>query len=294
MKIVVNEKGNRLDKYIASNTDLSRSLIEKLLDNGNVLVNDQIKKSSYKVNLDDEIVIDENFKKEVKLEKNEIPLDIVYEDEDILVINKQSGLVVHPGSGNRTDTLVNGLLFYTDNLSAEGGADRAGIVHRLDKDTSGLMLVAKTDKAHVKLSNDFKDKKIKREYVALINGVFPSQSAKIDAPIGKSSKDFRMQEIKDGGKKAITNLHVEKRYKKHTLVRLSLETGRTHQIRVHLEYIGYPVFNDPVYSKNKATKFGQFLHSTKITFAHPITNELMQFNCDMPKEMADYIKQLED
>ncbi len=293
MKIVVDKENIRLDKYISDNTEYSRSKVDKMIDDGFVLVNGSIAKQSYKTEVNDEIDIDENYEKEIVLEKKEMKLDIVYEDEYLIVLNKPTGLVVHPGSGNRKDTLVNGLLYYCDSLSQTGGSDRAGIVHRLDKDTSGLMLVAKTDKAHEILSDMFKNKMVSREYIALISGVFPSQTAKINAPIGKSSKDFRMQEVKDGGKVAVTNLWVLNRYKKHTLVRLALETGRTHQIRVHLNYIGYPVFNDPVYSKNKCTEFGQFLHSFKIKFNHPITGKEMYFESELPTEFQEFIDKLD-
>ncbi len=293
MEIVVKETSVRLDKFLADNTEYSRSLIEKMLKGGAVLVNSNMQKGSYKVNIDDLISVDESFQKEVNIEAEDIALDIVYEDDDIIVLNKQSGLVVHPGSGNYSGTLVNALMHHTDDLSDEAGAARAGIVHRLDKDTSGLMLVAKTNKAHEILSDDFKEKRVKREYLALVNGVFPSQSAKINAPVGKSNKDFKKQEVCDNGKEAVTNLQVIERFKKYTLVRLSLETGRTHQIRVHMQYIGYPVFNDPIYSANKATDFGQFLHSTSVDFIHPITKKPMHFEIGLPEEMEKFISDLD-
>ncbi len=291
MRIIVSEKDIRLDKYIADNTEISRSLATKMIDDKVVFVNNENKKSSYKVSEGDVIEFDENYQKEVELEKNEMSLDIVFEDEYLMVINKASGLVVHPGSGNKNNTLVNGLLHYTNDLSDEGGAARAGIVHRLDKDTSGLMLVAKTNKVHEILSEYFKNKDVNREYLAIIKGVFPSEKAKINAPIGKSSKNFRLQEVKDGGKNAVTNLTVEKRFGEYSLVRLSLETGRTHQIRVHLNYIGYPVVNDPVYGIGKSDSFGQYLHSAKLSFVHPITGKELSFEKDIPKEMKNFIKE---
>ncbi len=291
MKIIVNKDDVRLDKFIADETEFSRSLVLKMIEDGTVFVNGVVKKPSYKVSDGDLVEIDENYTKEVILEKNEIPLDIVFEDEYLMVINKPSGLVVHPGSGNHNNTLVNGLLYYTDELSDEGGAARAGIVHRLDKDTSGLMMVAKTNKVHELLADYFKNKEVKREYLAIVKGSFPSEKAKIDAPIGKSSKNFRMQEVMDGGKRAVTNLTVEKRFGEYSLVRLSLETGRTHQIRVHLNYIGYPVVNDPVYGVGKSNSFGQYLHSTKLEFVHPITKKEHCFESSMPKEMINFIKE---
>ncbi len=293
MEIIVDKNEIRIDKYLSEIINESRSLINKMILDEQILVNDVImKKNSYKVNVGDKININ-YIEKEIEVKKVPMNLNIVYEDEDIMVINKPSGLVVHPGSGNENNTLVNGLLHYTDKLSDVGGELRAGIVHRLDKDTSGLMLIAKSNEAHNVLVDDLKNNKIKREYIALIEGVFPSQSAKIDAPIGKSKKDFRQQEIKSEGKKAITNLVVIKRFEKYTLIRLLLETGRTHQIRVHLNYIGFPIYNDPVYGNKKATEFGQFLHSVKINFNQPITKKEMFFETDLPFEFTDFIECLD-
>ncbi len=293
MKLEIKEYNIRLDKCISNNTEYSRSLIEKMINAGYVHVNGEVKKGSYVVSEKDEIEVKDGFIVETELKKSDIKLDIVYEDNDLIVINKPSGLVVHPGNGNNENTLVNGLLNYTDELSDEGGTNRVGIVHRLDKDTSGLMLVAKNNKTHEILSEGFKNKTIKREYYALVHGVFPSSSAKINAPIGKSGKDFRKQEVHEKGKNAVTNLKVIKRYKKYTLVRLSLETGRTHQIRVHLEYIGYPIVNDPVYGLGVASEYGQFLHSTSIDFNHPITNEEMHFELPISGEFKKFIKDLD-
>jgi len=221
-------------------------------------------------------------------------LDIVYEDNDIMVINKPSGLTVHPGSGNYTNTLVNGLMYYTNNLSDVGGEERPGIVHRIDKDTSGLLLVAKNNKAHNILSEDFKNKRVKRRYIALINGVFPHNTATIDAPIGRDKINRqKMTVTEENSKNAVTHLTVLKRYKKHTLISLLLETGRTHQIRVHMEYIGYPIFNDPVYSKNQANEFGQFLHSAEMELVHPITQKTMHFEAPLPEYFQTTIDELQ-
>jgi 23S rRNA pseudouridine1911/1915/1917 synthase len=223
-------------------------------------------------------------------------INIIYEDDDIMVINKPSGLVVHPGSGNYDNTLVNGLLDYTNELSDNNGEERPGIVHRIDKDTSGLLLVAKNNNSHNILSEYFKNHdKIKREYIALICGEFPHETATIDAPIGRDPKDRkRMTVRKDNSKEAITHLKVLKRYKGYTLVSLILETGRTHQIRVHMNYIGYPIYNDPVYNTKKATEFGQFLHSYKMDFIHPITKKEMHFESELPEEFQNFLNTLEE
>ncbi len=293
MEIKVSNENIRLDKYINDNCDLTRSQIAKAFENDLVLVNNEVKKASYKTILDDVINIDVKEVLTKKIEPNNIKLNIIYEDDHILVINKQSGLVVHPGSGNNDNTLVGALLNISSNLSDIGGEHRAGIVHRLDKDTSGLMLVAKTNEAHEILAEGFKNKTIKREYTALVNGIFKGNTAKIKAPIAKSKLDFRKQEINGNGKEAITNVIVLKRYKKYSLLKVFLETGRTHQIRVHLEYIGYPIHNDPVYNVRKATEFGQFLHSTSIDFIHPITKEPMHFECELPAEFQEFIDSIE-
>ena len=293
MKLVVNEKEIRIDKYLSEQTEYSRELITKMIKEKYILVNEKTIKPSYKIKIDDVISIDESYKVEQDITPVEIPLNIVYEDKDIMVINKPSGLVVHPGNGNKENTLVNGLKYYTTELSDVGGEERVGIVHRLDKDTSGLMLVAKSNKAHEILAEDFKNKRVHREYEALLIGNFPSETAYIDAPIGRSKDNFNKMEVRSDGKSARTNLKVIKRYKDYTLVKLVLETGRTHQIRVHMCYIGYPVFNDPVYVNKKSTEFGQFLHSKVIKFKHPITGEELEFCSELPKEFEDYISKLD-
>ena len=295
MKLKVEIDNVRLDKYLAESTDYSRSLILKMLKDGYVLVNGRIEKPSYKVSIDDEIEIKDGFVKEVKVEAKEMKLDIVYEDNDIMVINKPSGVVVHPGNGNYDNTLVNGLMFYADNLSDGYEEYRPGIVHRIDKDTSGLIIVAKSNKAQEVLSEYFKNHTIKREYIALIHGVLDSDNAIIDAPIGRDETSRKMMKVTaKNSKKAITHLKVLKRYKNFTLVKLRLETGRTHQIRVHMKYIGHPIFNDPIYSKDKCDEFGQYLHSYSMEFNHPITNEKMYFECELPREFQDKLDTLEE
>lgn len=291
MEVIVDEENVRIDKYLASKTDYSRETITKMLAEEYILVNGKSIKASYKVKVGDVILIKDGFVKEMSLEATKMNIDIVYEDEYLMVINKDSGVVVHPGAGNSNDTLVNGLLYYNKTLS-KGEEFRPGIVHRLDKDTSGLMIVAKDDKAHELLADDFKNKRIHREYIALLDGVFPQKKAIIDAPIGRSKQYFDKMEVCKDGKKAITNLEVIKKYKDYTLVKLVLETGRTHQIRVHLAYIGYPVHNDPVYSNKVCTDFGQFLHSAYLKFKHPITGEVLEFNSRLPEEFQTFIDNL--
>ncbi len=296
MKIVVNNKNNeRLDKYLSEHLDYSRSIITKMIEQNDIVVNGNPTKASYKIKLGDTIEIIKEYVATTDIEPTPMELNIVYEDEHIIIINKPNGVVVHPGSGNETNTLANGLLYYTQNLSDLNGEERPGIVHRLDKDTSGLMLIAKTNQSHTILSEEFKKHNVKREYVALLNGILPHNKAKIDAPIGRDKQNRKKMAVTaENSKNAITHLTVLKRYKKHTLVSLELETGRTHQIRVHMNYIGYPVFNDPVYAHQVIKEYGQFLHSKNIDFVHPITKEKMHFESDLPAYFREYIDTLEE
>ena len=295
MKIKVNEEGVRIDKYLSVNTDYSRELISKMIKSGYILVNGEKVKPSYSVELNDEIDIYESFKIESDISGEEIDFKILYEDEDLMVIDKPNGLVVHPGNGNQNHTLVNALIYHNKNLSDIGGEERPGIVHRIDKDTSGIMLVAKNNKCHELLADDFKNKRVKRTYIALIKGVFPHQSATIDAPIGRDKNNrLKMAVTAENSKNAVTHLKVIKRYKKYTLVSLVLDTGRTHQIRVHMAYIGYPVYNDPIYSGSEATPCGQFLHSSEVDFVHPIKKKHLHFSAPLPKEFQDFIDNLEE
>ena len=295
MKIEVMEAGERLDKYLAKETEYSRATISKMLEAEYISVNNKIEKPSYKVRENDIIEIKDGFIEETDIKATEMNLDIVYEDDDLIVINKPSGLVVHPGSGNYDNTLVNGLMHYTNNLSDINGEERPGIVHRIDKDTSGLLIVAKNNKTHAILTEYFKDhQNIKSEYIALEVGEFPHESATIDAPIGRDPKDRKkMAVIKDNSKEAVTHIKVLKKYKGYTLISCILETGRTHQIRVHLNYIGYPIYNDPVYNTKKSTEFGQFLHSAKMDFIHPITKKEMHFEAPLPNEFQTFIDSLD-
>lgn len=294
MKVVSNEFGIRIDKYLSNETEYSREFISSIIDEKKLFVNGNIVKASYKVNIGDIIEFEpEKFIKKTDIVPTKMDLDIVYEDEYLMVINKPSGLVVHPGSGNYDNTLVNGLMYYTKNLSDISGDERPGIVHRIDKDTSGLILVAKTNKAHEILADDFKNKRVKREYLALLNGVFKEGSATIDAPIGRDKINREKMTVTDSNSKnAVTHMKVIKRYEKYTLVSCTLETGRTHQIRVHMAYIGYPVHNDPVYSHDNADSFGQFLHSYKMHFIHPITKKEMDFTCPLPDVFENFLKTL--
>ncbi len=281
----------RIDKYLAEELGISRSTVKKMIDEGFVLVNGKEVKASLILNEDDELFVKDGFIKEASFEAEDIPINIVYEDDDLLVINKKSGMVVHPGNGNTSGTLVNALMHYTKNLSNKE-AFRPGIVHRIDKDTSGLMLVAKNDKAHDILAEGFKNKTIKREYIALVCGVIGEDTGVIDAPIGRDAKDRKkMCVTSENSKKAVTHFKVLKRYEHYTLLRLILDTGRTHQIRVHMKYIGHPVYNDPVYGK-AYNDFGQFLHSASIDFEQPTTHEHLHFECDVPKEFQDFLDTL--
>lgn len=281
----------RIDKYLAEELGISRSTVKKMIDEGFVLVNGKKAKASLILSEADELFVKDGFIKEVSFEAEDIPINIVYEDDDLLVINKKSGMVVHPGNGNTSGTLVNALMHYTKNLSNKE-AFRPGIVHRIDKDTSGLMLVAKNDKAHDILAEGFKNKTIRREYIALVCGVIEEDTGVIDAPIGRDAKDRKkMCVTSENSKKAVTHFKVLKRYEHYTLLRLILDTGRTHQIRVHMKYIGHPVYNDPVYGK-AYNDFGQFLHSASIDFEQPTTHEHLHFECDVPKEFQDFLDTL--
>jgi pseudouridine synthase, rluA family len=296
--VIVNEndKGKRLDIYIAENfNELSRTMIKKLIESNNILVNDKSEKVSYKVQANDNISIDVPEAKETKLKAQEIPLDIIYEDSDIIVVNKPKGMVVHPANGNPDGTLVNAILSICKNsLSGIGGELRPGIVHRLDKDTSGLIIVAKNDKAHINMSEQIKERNVKKTYIALVRGNVPEEEATINMPIGRSTKDRKKMAVTKNGKQAITHFKVLKRYSKYTLLEIKIETGRTHQIRVHMAEIGYPVVGDAVYSngKNEFGIEGQMLHAYKLEFMHPITNKHMELTAPLPQYFEEILKKL--
>ena len=284
MIIDTNNIGTRIDKYLTDNTDYTRSKIQKMIENGNILVNNKQTKDSYKLKENDRITIEE-YNEEIDIEPENIPLDIYYEDEDLIVVNKPSGMVVHPAPGNYSKTLVNALMYHTNNLSTINTSIRPGIVHRIDADTSGLLLVAKNDKTHNALAEAIQKKEVVREYIALVEGVIMEDTATIDAPIGRDKKNRKKMAVtSENSKDAITHIRVLDRYKDSTLIRCKLETGRTHQIRVHLNYIGHPVVNDPVYGYKKLIDkdFGQMLHAEKIGFVHPTTKEYMEFTAPLP------------
>ena len=286
----------RIDKLIPIlNKNITRAMAQKLLDEENILVNGSKIKSSYKVKLNDEICMQIPEPKETEIIAEDIPLDVLYEDEDIIAINKPKGMVVHPANGNYTGTLVNALLYRCkDSLSGIGGQIRPGIVHRLDKDTSGVIIVAKNDKAHLNLSEQIKNHKVKKTYIALVRGNIPNDEATIDMPIGRSKKDRKKMDIDKNGKNAITHFKVLERFDGYTLLKVNIETGRTHQIRVHLMTIGYPIVGDTVYSngKNPFKVTGQMLHAKSIEFKHPITGENMKIEAPLPKYFEDVIKEL--
>ena len=283
---VVDNDSIRLDKYLMSNLDVSRSKAQKLIDNGNILVNGKKSRASYTVKLDDVIEVLSVEDEVIDIEAENIPLDIIYEDEYLLVVNKPSGMVVHPVNGNYNHTLVNALMYHcNNNLSMVNGNVRPGIVHRIDADTSGLLLVAKDDNSHNDLAKQISEKSVVRKYVSLVHGVINEDSATIDAPIGRDKNNRKKMCVTgDNSKDAVTNIRVLERYSDATLIECILETGRTHQIRVHMEYINHPVVNDPVYGyiKMDVKDFGQVLHSKEIGFVHPVTKEFMDFKVEPP------------
>ena len=294
MEIRVEENsGIRIDKFLINSTDMSRSKIQKLIDDNYILVNNKSVKTSYIVKDGDIITINE-YEENSDIIPENIPLDIVYEDEYLLVVNKPSGMVVHPAPGNYSGTLVNALMYHcNNNLSLVNGNIRPGIVHRIDADTSGLLLVAKNDMVHNDLAKQISEKSVKRKYICLVHGIIYEDSATIDAPIGRDTHDRKkMCVTDDNSKDAVTHIRVLERYKDATLIECILETGRTHQIRVHMNYINHPVVNDPVYGYNKLDdkEFGQMLHAKEIGFIHPITKEFMDFEVDPPKRFYEILE----
>lgn len=292
MLFKVENDGIRIDKYLMDKLDISRSKIQKLIDNDNILVNDKKVKSSYILKSDDIINVNIDMDDEVHIVPEDSPLDIVYEDEYLLVVNKPSGMVVHPAPGNYSNTLVNALMYHCNKLSGVNGSIRPGIVHRIDADTSGLLLVAKNDLVHNDLAKQIKEKTVKREYIALVHGIINEDSATIDAPIGRDVNNRKKMAVTaDNSKDAVTHIFVLERLNNATLIKCVLETGRTHQIRVHLNYINHPIVNDPVYGlkKQENSSFGQMLHAKTIGFIHPITKEYMEFSSEVPQEFTDIV-----
>lgn len=286
----------RIDKYLKDKLDISRSKLQEMIKKDLILVNNKPTKNSYILRLNDEIKVIDMLKHDTTVSPEEIDIDIIYEDDDLMVINKPSGMVVHPSFGHYSNTLVNGLLAYTNKLSTNNGDIRPGIVHRIDKDTSGLLMVAKNDKAHEVLASQLKDKTLSRTYIALVKGRINHDTGEIDAPIGRDKYDRKKMSVTDeNSKEAITYFKVLERYKNATLIECKLKTGRTHQIRVHLNYIKHPIINDPVYGdKRVATNFGQMLHASKLTFLHPTTKKKMTFTAPTPKEFYDILNKYKE
>ena len=297
--VSVEDEGKRIDAYLASrNEELSRVAIQRLIDDEKILVNKKKTKASYKVQDGDLITLEEEQPKEVSLKAQEIPIEIIYEDKDIIVVNKPKGMVVHPANGNPDGTLVNAIMaICKDSLSGIGGELRPGIVHRLDKDTSGVLIVAKNDKAHINMSEQIKEHQVEKTYIALVRGIVKENEASISMPIGRSDKDRKKMAVKKNGKGAITHFKVLERFPKHncTLLEIKIETGRTHQIRVHLSHIGYPVIGDEVYSsgKNEWNVKGQCLHAKSLKFKHPITNKEMFLEAKIPDYLKNIIEDME-
>ena len=284
--IVENNEQKRIDAYISENTDYSRTAVQRLIEEKKITVNEKNEKASYKVQYGDKIEIEEEPAKEIELKAQDIPLEILYEDNDIIVVNKPKGMVVHPANGNPDGTLVNAIMaICKDSLSGIGGEIRPGIVHRLDKNTSGAIIIAKNDKAHINLSEQLKNHEIKKTYIALVRGVVKENNATINMPIGRSKKDRKKMDVDKNGKEAITHFKVLKRFKDCTLLEINIETGRTHQIRVHLSHIGYPIIGDDVYSngKNRWNIEGQCLHAKELEFKHPITGKKMHIEAKLPE-----------
>lgn len=292
------ESNNRIDSYLSKKSqDISRVTIQRLIEEEKVLVNNKKTKSSYKVQENDKITLEEEKPKEISLKAQDIPIEIIYEDKDIVVVNKPKGLVVHPANGNPDGTLVNAIMaICKDSLSGIGGEIRPGIVHRLDKDTSGVLIVAKNDKAHINMSEQIKNHEVEKTYIALVKGIVKETEATINMPIGRSTKDRKKMAVTKSGKEAITHFKVIERFPKHncTLLEVKIETGRTHQIRVHLSQIGYPIIGDTVYSngKNEWGVEGQCLHAKSLKFKHPITKKEMFLKAKLPKYFEKIVDEL--
>ena len=293
--IAEEQAGQRADVGLALLLDITRSNMQRLLEDGRAVKGAKVLKANYKLRAGDEIVVTLPEPQPLDAQPENIPLDIIYEDEDVIVVNKARGMVVHPAAGNYSGTLVNALLYHCKNLSGINGVIRPGIVHRLDKDTSGIMICAKNDEAHLSLSQQIQAKTARRTYLAVVRGNIKTDSGTIETQIARDKVDRKkMAVVKENGREAITDYEVVERFGKYTLVRCKLRTGRTHQIRVHMEYLGYPLVGDPKYSPMK-TPFaikGQALHSQTLEFTHPRTGERMQFEAPLPEDMQKIITRL--
>lgn len=300
MKIIVEEENKRIDAYISKvQKDLSRTAVQRLIDEEKIKVNGKSTKASYKVIIGDIIEIEEEKPKEIELKAQDLPVEVIYEDNDIIVINKPKGMVVHPANGNPDGTLVNAVMaICKDSLSGIGGEIRPGIVHRLDKNTSGIIVVAKNDKAHINLSEQIKNHEVKKTYLALIRGNPKENEATINIPIGRSKTDRKKMAVDAKGRNAVTHFKVIRRYLQDNcaLLKINIETGRTHQIRVHLSHIGYPIIGDDVYSngKNKWNIVGQCLHAKSLEFKHPITGKEMFLEAEIPEYFQNILNELDE
>lgn len=294
-KIIIADKSERLDVFLSEKLDKTRSAVKKLVDDGEITVNGNKVKAGRVLKIGEEISVNIPDPVKLDLEAENIPLDIIYQDKDIAIINKPQGMTVHAGNGTHGSTLVNALLYHLDSLSGINGVIRPGIVHRIDKDTSGLLVVAKNDTAHLSLSEQIKNKTCHRIYLALLEGTVKQNDGIIDTFIGRSDKNRTMMAVKDSGRRAVTHFKVLKRYKEFTFAEFKLETGRTHQIRVHCKYIGHPIVGDPVYGyeKQKFKLNGQLLHAWKLELTHPSTGERMSFEAPLPDYFQAVLQKLD-
>lgn len=292
--ILKDQNGDRIDKVISLlDEEWSRTQVQQWIKDGHVLVNGQKIKTNYKCSLNDQIEIMIPEPEELDVVPEDLNLDIYFEDSDVLVVNKPKGMVVHPAPGHLTGTLVNGLMAHCKDLSGINGVLRPGIVHRIDKDTSGLLMVAKNDMAHESLVNQLVEKTVTRKYKAIVHGVIPHEFGTIDAPLGRDPKDRQSMTVVDNGKHAVTHFNVIERFNDFTFIECQLETGRTHQIRVHMKYIGYPLAGDPKYGPKKTFDIGgQALHAGILGFNHPRTKEYLQFEAPLPSEFERLLDQL--
>ena len=296
IKVQIENSNQRIDNFLPNILKLSRSKVSKMIQNEKILVNNQKTKNSYLLKENDIITTSEYEEEPMNLEPMNMNLDIVFEDDDVIVVNKKNGVVVHPAVGNKTNTLVNGLLYHSKSLSNINGEFRPGIVHRIDAYTTGLLMVAKNNKAHEVLAKELEEKKTTRKYIALVWGVIKEETGTIDAPIGRDKVDRKKMSVTDvNAKEAVTHFKVIERYKNATLIELQLETGRTHQIRVHMNYIGHPVVNDPVYGRRKLIdETGQCLHAKTIGFIHPTTHQYMEFSSELPECFTNILNQFKN